>query len=121
MDANEYGTLVTLTPVTEKNLEFICDEETNEELWSYEEEVPTDREYQCHGYCTESAKRLIRYAFDNLNAHKVIGMCNCHNIASARIMEKAGMKLQGIFRNEYLCHGEWVDQKYYCILKEEML
>ncbi len=32
-------------------------------------------------------------------------------------MEKAGMSKQGVFREEYLCGGKWVDQFYFSILE----
>lgn len=75
--------------------------------------------YQKRGYCTESAGLLLEFAFHELHAHKVMGMCNCNNIASANIMENIGMKRQGVFRQEYRCQGEWVDQYYYSILDED--
>lgn len=75
-------------------------------------------QYQGKGYCVESAKLLLRFAFDQLKAHKVMGMCNSNNIASAKVMEKSGMTRQGVYRQEYMCQGEWVDQYYYSILSD---
>ncbi len=76
-------------------------------------------EYQGNGYCLESVKRLLSFAFDELDAHKVVGMCHSDNIKSASVMQKAGMSKQGIFREEYLCQGKWVDQFYFSILERE--
>ncbi len=38
------GESIELVPVTEEHIEFICDEESNEELWCYEEHVETDKD-----------------------------------------------------------------------------
>ncbi len=58
-------------------------------------------------------------AFNELNAHKVIGMCHCDNLKSASVMQKSGMSKQGVFREEYKCGGKWVDQFYFSILERE--
>jgi len=71
------------------------------------------------GNFKESAKLLISFAFNELNAHKVIGMCHCDNLRSASVMQKAGMSKQGVFREEYQCGGKWVDQFYFSILERE--
>ncbi|MEA4960401.1 GNAT family N-acetyltransferase [Lutispora sp.] len=75
--------------------------------------------YQGNGYCLESVKQLLSFAFDELDAHKVVGMCHCDNLKSASVMQKAGMSKQGVFREEYLCQGKWVDQFYFSILERE--
>ncbi|MEW9080923.1 GNAT family N-acetyltransferase [Terrisporobacter glycolicus] len=48
---------------------------------------------------------MLSFAFNELKAHKVLGMCHCENKKSASIMEKAGMSKQDVFREEYLCGG----------------
>ena len=37
------GKSIELVPVTEEHMEFICNEESDEELWCYEEHVETDK------------------------------------------------------------------------------
>ncbi len=166
------GKAIELVPVTKGHMDFICDEESNSELWCYEEYVETNKErirekftkrieekdifdfiikrssdgaqmgvayiwecistrksweigyvllpeFQGNGYCLESAKLLISFAFNELNAHKVIGMCHCDNLRSASVMQKAGMSKQGVFREEYICGDKWVDQFYFSILERE--
>lgn len=168
-----FGNAIDLIPVEEKHLDFICDEETNEKLWIYEESIESNKEfvykkfknqmncdwrydfiikskvddtlygacyiwkvddnrkiweigyvvlleYQRRGYCVEAVCNLLKFAFNELGAHKVIGMCNSENYGSALVMEKSGMSKDGVFRKEYLCNGKWVDQFYYSILQEEI-
>ncbi len=76
-------------------------------------------EFQGNGYCLESVQLLLSFAFNELKAHKVLGMCHCENKKSAFIMEKAGMSKRGVFREEYLCGGKWVDQFYFSMLERE--
>ena len=71
-----------------------------------------------NGSNRNSVKLLIQFAFEELKAHKVIGMCNSENLLSAAVMEKAGMSKQAVFREEYLCQGRWVDQFYFSILEQ---
>lgn len=38
------GKNIELVPVTEEHMDFLCDEESNSELWCYEDYVETDKE-----------------------------------------------------------------------------
>ncbi len=38
------GEAIELVPVTKEHIEFICDEESNEDLWCYEEHVETNKD-----------------------------------------------------------------------------
>lgn len=50
------------------------------------------------GIATEAAQAMIRYAFDELNFHKVNATYFTYNPASGRVMEKAGMEKEGLRR-----------------------
>lgn len=78
-------------------------------------------EYSGQGYGSESAKLLLQFAFEQLNAHKVVGMCNSNNTRSAGLMEHIGMAREGIFKEELFWRNKWVDQYYYSILEKEFL
>ena len=52
------------------------------------------------GYCTESAKELLAYAFTELNAHRVEAFCNPLNEASWHVLENIGMKREGFFKEK---------------------
>lgn len=75
--------------------------------------------FQGNGYCLESVDLLLSFAFNELDAHKVVGMCHSDNQKSVSIMQKIGMSKQGVFREEYQCQGKWVDQFYFSILERE--
>ncbi len=76
-------------------------------------------EFQGNGYCLESVHLLISFIFDELGAHKIVGMCHSENAPSASVMQKAGLSKQGVFREEYFWRDRWVDQFYFSILERE--
>lgn len=78
------------------------------------------------GYATESAYELIHYGFKYFGIHRVIAYCNPENIASWKVLEKIGMRREGLFRKNVffrtITDGSplWVDSFEYAILKEDI-
>ena len=85
--------------------------------WEIGYEIHPD--YWGNGYATEAVKLLLKHSFENLNAHKVVGFCNAHNKKSANLMERVGMKRDGLLREGRLWHKEWCDEFVYSILERE--
>jgi len=56
-----------------------------------------------NGYISESLKRIIQFAFTNEAIHRVCGICDVDNKASAKVMEKVGLTKEGILR-KYIIH-----------------
>lgn len=52
-----------------------------------------DKHYQNRGYVSEAAAALLELAKTKLDMKRVIAQCDWRNNASARVMEKIGMKL----------------------------
>lgn len=78
------------------------------------------RAYWGQGYCTEAAARVVQYAFEQLKLNKVFAAALTRNPASSRVMEKIGMKFEGILR-EHLCkEGQYEDVKCYGLLRGEV-
>jgi ribosomal-protein-alanine N-acetyltransferase len=71
------------------------------------------------GFATESLNRMLAFAFRELNLHRVEAGCAVGNIASARVLEKAGMEREGIKRKILPIRGEWADAYSYAILEED--
>ena len=46
------------------------------------------------GYATETVRALIAYGFGPLDLRRIFGLCVPENVASWRVMEKAGMKAE---------------------------
>ena len=61
------------------------------------------------GYMTEALSRVLRAAFEDLKLNRVEAQYDVRNPASGRVMEKSGMRHEGILRNRILNKGEYVD------------
>lgn len=81
--------------------------------------------FQKKGYATEASRAIIKYAFKELNAHRVVGFCATENIASWRVLEKCGMKREGLLRKNAFFQRDkngtphWLDSYEYAILAED--
>ncbi|WP_341525888.1 GNAT family protein [Nostoc sp. UHCC 0302] len=71
------------------------------------------------GYATEAARALLSLGFEQLGLHRIIATCDPANIGSARVMEKAGMRREGHFRENIWIKGKWRDTLLYAILESE--
>lgn len=54
-------------------------------------------QYTGQGYATEAAARMLRHAFETLDAHRVQAHCNPQNEPSWRLLERLGMRREGYF------------------------
>lgn len=77
------------------------------------------------GYATEAARALVKYAFTELNAHRVVGHCSPDNTASWKVLEKCGMQKEGFNRKDFIVRTDangqevWLDSYEYAILDED--
>lgn len=84
-----------------------------------------NRQYQGKGYATESAKALMKYAFEELEARRIVAMCSPLNERSWKLLERLGMRYEGtLLQNVYFKTDEqdnpiWLDTYEYAILKSE--
>ena len=71
------------------------------------------------GYATEAAAALLALAFDDLRAHRVFGRLEARNTASARVLERLGMRKEAhLVENEHV-KGEWQSEVVYALLDRE--
>lgn len=71
------------------------------------------------GYATEAAKRVIRFGFEMLNLHRIEAGVATENKRSIKVLEKAGMSIEGIRRKILPIRGNWVDNYHYAILEDD--
>jgi RimJ/RimL family protein N-acetyltransferase len=71
------------------------------------------------GYATEVAKSLIVSGFDTFKLHKVEAGVATDNERSIRVLEKAGMKREGLRRKILPIRGEWKDNYHYAIVEDD--
>ncbi len=72
-----------------------------------------------HGYATEAVGTLLRLGFEDLGLHRVAARCDARNTASARVMERAGLRREAHLVQSELIKGEWTDELVYAILRTE--
>lgn len=81
--------------------------------------------HQNRGYATESARALVRHGFAHWGIHRVIAHCSPENVASWRVLEKIGMRREGLLRQNVFFRrhnsGEpvWLDSYAYAMLAGE--
>ena len=73
-------------------------------------------DYWNHGYMSEAARLVVRFAFEALALHRIEAACLPRNIGSSRVMEKAGMTYEGILRGYYRKQDHFEDIAMYAIL-----
>ena len=80
-----------------------------------------DREYWGRGYGTDAMKVMLRFAFTELNLHRVTLDVFEYNQRGVRSYEKAGFVLEGRERSLILREGRRWDVFYMGILREDWL
>ncbi|MBG0816551.1 GNAT family N-acetyltransferase [Planomonospora sp. ID82291] len=71
------------------------------------------------GYATEAARALLELAFDGLDLHRVAARLDARNTASARVLERLGLRREAhLVENEWV-KDEWTDELVYAILQRD--
>ena len=71
------------------------------------------------GVATEAAKQLLALGFGELGLHRIWATCLPENPASARVLEKVGMRKEGFLLKNLKIHGVWKSSSLYAMLAEE--
>ena len=71
------------------------------------------------GYMTEALARVIEYAFEAMDLNRIEAQHELTNPSSGRVMEKCGMRKEGVLRQRLYNKGKYVDVALYAILKED--
>ena len=69
-----------------------------------------------NGFCSEAAPEILRFGFDICKLNRIFATHMMRNPASGRIMEKAGMKLEGILRQHVMKWGVYEDIAMYGVV-----
>jgi len=78
--------------------------------------IPSERG---KGYCTEAVQLAVDYLFMSKDIVRVQAGTFTDNVASQRVLEKAGFQREGTIRKGMFAWGSWVDLYIYGILKED--
>ena len=71
------------------------------------------------GFGTEIALSLLGFGFEQLHLHRIAATCDPRNIASGRVLQKAGLTYEGRLRQTLLIRDGWRDSDCYAILEHE--
>lgn len=78
-----------------------------------------NRDYWGRGLMSETVSAIIDYSYINTDINRIEARCVIENQGSARVMEKSGMKYEGILRKSMVIKGKIVDMKIYSIIRDE--
>ena len=76
-------------------------------------------EYWGRGYATEVTLDMVNFGFRELELHRISSSCIADNAASARVLEKVGLRPEGRLRENEYFKGRWWDTLLYGILERE--
>jgi RimJ/RimL family protein N-acetyltransferase len=77
------------------------------------------RRHWNQGLMTEAARAVMDWAFQNYSFNRLYAWCDPRNTGSWRVMEKLGMKREGLLRSHLKWNGEFRDQLFYGISRAE--
>jgi len=75
--------------------------------------------HQHRGYATEAVTRLLEHLFATLKLHRVHASCDAENLASARLLERLGMREEGHFIESAWFKGRWTSELHFAMLLRE--
>lgn len=77
-----------------------------------------DRASSGRGYGTEAVKQVVAFAFGSAGLHRVQAAVMPRNIASARVLEKAGFRHEGYSPRYLQINGVWEDHELYATVAD---
>ena len=77
-------------------------------------------EFWGNNYATETAKAIIKFGFEECKLHRIEAGVATQNIASIKVLEKSGMKREGLRRKILPIRGEWKDNFHYAIVESDI-
>ncbi|TFG02819.1 MAG: N-acetyltransferase [Promethearchaeota archaeon] len=80
-----------------------------------------EKEYWGKDIATEAVKLILKYAFEELNLHKISGGAAINNIGSWTVAEKVGFTFEATHKDEFYVDGKYIDTKRYYFFKEDWM
>ena len=74
------------------------------------------RRFWNQGLTTEAIRKVIEYGFRKIKLNRIEARCQLDNLASERVMQKVGMKFEGIQREIMFVKEKFRSLKVYSIL-----
>ncbi|MFI7574026.1 GNAT family N-acetyltransferase [Micromonospora sp. NPDC049497] len=76
-------------------------------------------DHRGRGYAGEASTAMLAVGFDGLDLHRIVGRIDPRNTASARVLERLGMRREAHLRENEFTEGEWTDEAVYAMLGRE--
>lgn len=76
-------------------------------------------EHWGRGLIPEAANEVIKFGFNKMELNKIKAPCMVENVQSQRVLQKLGMTLEGILKDEYFIKGKFRDMAVYSLLKKD--
>lgn len=92
----------------------------NREYNSAEVGYSLSRQYWNQGLMTEALREVIRFGFEEMRLHRIEAQHEITNPPSGRVMEKVGMRKEGVLRGRLYNKGQYVDVALYAILRGDV-
>lgn len=77
------------------------------------------KKYWNKGYMTEALREVIKFGFEKMGLNRIEALCTPENTASAKVLEKVGMKFEGLLRQYLFFKDKFWDFNMYSILRNE--
>ena len=72
------------------------------------------------GYATEALQAVLASVFTSLSVNRIEAQHDVRNPASGRVMEKCGMKKEGVLRQRILNKNEYIDVALWSVLRTDL-
>jgi RimJ/RimL family protein N-acetyltransferase len=83
--------------------------------------IAMERNYWNRGYGTDATRTILRFAFEEMNLHRVsLGVLD-YNTRAQRCYEKCGFRVEGRERQARFRNGHWCDHILMGILRDEFV
>ncbi len=77
--------------------------------------------YWGKGIASEAVSAILKFGFEELKINKLFATCFDGNDVSGKVLEKNGMVLEGVLKQEYFFKGEFRDSLQYRITRDEYM
>jgi len=71
------------------------------------------------GLGTQAARGLVRFGFERLGLHRIWATCHAENVASAKVLARAGLRKEGVLRAHRFQRGAWRDSLLFAIVETD--
>ena len=72
------------------------------------------------GYATDASRTLVKFAFGELDLHRVSAAIGPENLASVAVVKRLGFSYEGRIRHHVFTNNAWRDSLLYSLLAAEL-